>query len=183
MSRLEKLVEQYEEFETFANKDISEWPAATRPGAQMRQREAKDNVTKLGTEIKGLVLGSAVSIFVTGAKADVDAWASESDLNGGTITASAQALYEDLAKDIEPSLGDRRQFGTGQLGMLISAMTRIGKELDFRNIPTPQIFDVATVKTTQALIKAGVKQQHGRPEVGGRHEECHARDDRLAAST
>jgi hypothetical protein len=152
MNKLEQLMEQYAEVEQIANQDLSAWPVKTLPGAQMRQRECRTQMEALGAKYKDALLGSAVAIFLDGDQQQTQQFAKVAEGSGGTLTISAETMYEDLAKDIEPTLGDRRQFGTSQLGMLVSALTRVGKDLDFRNIPVPQIFDVTVCREHQDLI-------------------------------
>jgi hypothetical protein len=150
MTPIEKLLHEYKEAEEWSQKDLASWPANTRPGAEGRVRQARAALDDLKTAYGDLIRQGAFTIFPTGPGAEEFARVAAEEASA--IRVSALSLYSRLAKEIEPSLGDRRTFGITQLGLLINAVTDVARELGMRNLPPPRLDDVAHCPDTEALI-------------------------------
>jgi hypothetical protein len=151
-TNVKKLIQQYAAAEHAKTIDLDSVPFKHRPAMEMAKRQAEAQMNEVKEQYAKFIHEGAFTIFLNGAKADVEAWASVAVKEAGALVIRADALYQNIADDIEPSIGDRRTFGTTQLGLLVSALTNIGKQFDARNIPLPQINDLAHCADRDALV-------------------------------
>lgn len=152
MTPAEKLLNQYEEAVKAAAVNLDDYPIKNRPGMEMRKRESATELPKIRQQYGEIIQAKAFGIFLEGDPQSSAEFARVASEEASTINVSADGLYQTLADGIEESMGTRRTFGTTQLGLLIGALTEVGRELDFRNIPMPQIFDVAICADRAALV-------------------------------
>lgn len=118
----------------------------------MRKADALTDLEKLKVQIVAEVKSTAFGVILTGEAEPVKVFADFAAENAGTINVAADGLFDRICDDIEPSIGDRRTFGTTQLSLMISSMSRLGRDLRLENtLPVPQIDDLVIVKTRDAL--------------------------------
>lgn len=152
--QIKTLMEQYGECEKIVALDLGGHDPKTLPGMQMRQRECKDQIADLKRRYESEVLSRAFTIFLHGPLALQQAYLESAKKTTKVLTADARALYEFLAKDIEPSLGDRRIFGTSQLAMLCRGLTEAGRQIEFTSrLQTPNLPDLRHCPSTNDVIE------------------------------
>lgn len=118
----------------------------------MRKTDAAVELEKLKTLIVNEVKATAFGVVLTGDEEAIKVFADISEENANTINVPADGLFNRICDEIEPSIGDRRTFGTTQLSMLITSMSRLGRELNLEDVlPVPQIDDLVHVKSRDAL--------------------------------
>lgn len=152
MSDVKDLVSEYHREKKIAEASLEGHDPRSAPSAAVRQREARDALENLRGEYAAYVRGAAISIPVSGPPLKVTAFASIAESDCHVVVADACTLYEELARDVEPLLGDRREFSGTHLGQLVRSMTEVGKDLDVWRITAPQIEDVVQVRDFAALV-------------------------------
>jgi hypothetical protein len=152
-SKLEEISSRYEAAAKMAASDLSDWPRASLPGAQMLQREAQDSLPKIRQEYAAALKDGMILVVLRGATVNQEEFARYAQEGAGMIVARADGAYRRLADMIWPALGDRRQFGASQLGLLVEGLAVLGRDLDVRAIKSPQISEVTVVAGREELVE------------------------------
>lgn len=148
-------MKEYKEAEEFSKKDLASWPRNTLPGAQMRQRECRDLMAKIEGLYSDVLRAGAFTMFPLvedGKPETLEQFLRAVRETANPLVFSARTLYQKLADDIEPTLGDRRTFGITQVVRLVTLLTDLGRDLGFRNIPLPQQLDMVHCSTGDDLV-------------------------------
>lgn len=160
MTTLEKLSEEYESVAKTAAMNLDDVPAATRGGWSTRVREAQDRLKDLRVEYRNALLKNGVAIFLEGDAAKVGEFVQlVVDGNEGLVV-DANTLYDRLAREVEVSLSDQRNWGVTQTYRLHQALQAVMFELGLSEMPMPSRDSMPIVPTyadTVAHVKSIVK--------------------------
>jgi hypothetical protein len=151
--KIEKMIAAYAREKKIADADLSGHDPRTLPSAHMRREEARGEVAKLMGEYTGYIRDAAICILVSGPRAHPATFAKIAAESCRAISVTPRDFYASLAKEIEPALGDRREFSGTHLGILVRALTERAKEMDLSNVAAPQIHEVAQVLDEDALVE------------------------------
>lgn len=173
MSTLEKLIEDYESTAKTAAINLDEMPAATRGGWGSRVREAQDHVKEVRTEYKRALLKNGVAIFLEGDAVKIEAAATLARENDGVVI-DANALYERLAKPVEATLSEARQWGVSATHRLHLGIQEIMFETGLSEVsmPASELPYVATFQDVVAHVKKLIRNA-----VGDQFNRCYVEED------
>ena len=148
----EQLMQQYAKFHKVASEDLTGWDWRTLPGKQMQQREAQDALPAILSQYSAYVAKAAIPIFIQGAPDTSRQFAEVAEAEADTITLPVDGLYREIAAQVEPSMGDRRNFTASQLVGFVHALTDHAKSLDFSGQTQPPTFDTVHCPTTDDVV-------------------------------
>lgn len=117
----------------------------------MRKADAAIELESLKKDYEATIKSLAFGIFLLGDDEPIQTFSKFCKEECGTLNVSADGFYDKICDTVEPSIGDRKTFGISQLSLLIRALSEMGRELNVRSIPTPQIDDLVHVKTREEL--------------------------------
>ncbi len=151
MNDLTKLMLGIAEAEKQASINLDAVAPKNLPAMQMAKADALDRIEKLKADYKVFMTGATFTIFTSGTPEDQRTFALIAQQEADVLVVSANDLYMQLAKAVEPTLGDRRTFGTSQLAFLIRSMGDMCRDFKLRDLRTPEIFDLAHPQTLDEL--------------------------------
>lgn len=117
----------------------------------MRKADATTELDTIKKDYEATLKETAFGIILLGDPAEMEKFAKFCADECHTLNVAADGFYDRICESVEPSIGDRKTFGTSQLGLMIRALDTIGRELGARNIPLPQIDDLVHVKNREEL--------------------------------
>lgn len=151
MNTLESLMKEYKECQDVLDQNL-EGLSPFNQSMKMRQADCRDRVQIIEREYMAVLKERAFTIFLEGKPEDQIVWAKIATDEANVMCLSADSFYKKLAEHVEPTLGDRRTFGTSQLATLIRALGEIGRDVGARQVPTPQIFETHHLKGEAAVV-------------------------------
>jgi hypothetical protein len=144
-------------------KDPEEFPARTRPGLVSAQAEAREELLAAEQNYAQYVKDAAVAGVITSSSPErvqeFLALAQEVSAQPLVVVACDE-VYSRLAAAGETGLGASRQFGAGQLGIILEEYAAVGRELQFTSLAAPRwSYDVIvpTHKDFVAAIRTAIR--------------------------
>lgn len=148
-----------------ANQDLSDVPARLQGAWQMAVREAKEAVVALTEEYSKALLANTAGLFAAGEPTKCAQFSKLSASECGTLTVHVDELYVQMAQEVEPTLGARREFGINQLAIVVRQMRDTGNRLKLTgSLAIPRVPETLVVETTEdvvACIKKLVTESNG----------------------
>jgi hypothetical protein len=143
---LDELIKNHEMQNKLAHEDLSGWDPRTINSKITSKRIAADEAKKLESEYKKQVTSRSGVVFVyNGTSESLKAFRKFcKELNLTHYDTSS--LYTRLAKPVEANLGNRREFNSHSILMLVSEMAVVGKELGVEYINAPKLKGIAICK-------------------------------------
>lgn len=114
---LSDILTDYQKATKQAAKDLDAVPEATRPAHAVAIRAAKDALPRLRSEYFQRIMKNAYGFIVTGDEEKSKQF-TQIAAESGAIVIDGDALYNDLANRIQPTIGGRREFSVTQEGHL-----------------------------------------------------------------
>lgn len=158
------VLQEMEAAKKAADIDLEKVPFKNRASLSIAKTDATVKLKSLREEYAALLRERVVTVFVAGSKEDCQLFAQISDAQQGTLSISADAMYEKMAADIEPTIGAQRMFGGTQLQHLIRSVEDCGRQANLGFLQVPRLIDVIVVKppvTTMSVVKDLVTSQLG----------------------
>ena len=154
LTPLEALVQGIQTRRALVAKQPSDFPASTRSGLVLAQGEAKDTLVLLEREYAAYLNSAAVACVILAQTPALEKAFVEKALEctRPLVVIDASALYQRLATVGTQGLGDTRQFGSGQVGLIIEELAAIGKELYFTSLAAPNWQYDEVVPTFQDFV-------------------------------
>lgn len=149
---LENLLKEIETMKVLANQDPANFNPRSRPGLEMQVRQSKDTLASLKEQYSKELLDNSIGIFVSGTSESVQKFSVVAEKEGNTLTLDANELYEKLANEIEPSIGNSREFTSNQAMFLLGSLKGISKELGVTEMQAPKLHEIRVVRTHQDLV-------------------------------
>lgn len=144
-----ELYDQLVDMEKRASIDLEGCDRRTAPSMAIMVNQAKDAVADLQKQYFERVAAATVGIFVLGPAADQ--FAGIAEVEGGTVTVRADALYTRIADMVTPILGDSREFNIISFAKVNQALAEIGVELGIKSMDQPK-YKGDKVPTYAALV-------------------------------
>lgn len=162
LSPVEQLVKNIRDRRDLVSKPIDQLPLATRPAWVAAQQQAQEELLQLERVYAQHVQDAAVTGVVLGPKARVEEFVSigRNIAPSQLIEVRCDEMYERLAKAGVPALGDTRQFGSGQIGLILEEYAAIGRELFFASLGAPAwTYDIVvpTFEDFKAAIRKAIR--------------------------
>lgn len=132
-----------------ASIDITNVRAANRGGISIAKADAEVKLKALREEFVAQLTERVASIFVVGAPADLKQFG-EIAADQGAIVIFADAMYEKMAADIEPTIGAQRMFGGTQVQHLIRSLEDCGRYAGLGFLKVPRLLDVVVTKPPES---------------------------------
>lgn len=147
----EELVSTIKLLEETASMDLSLVPGNTRNGFQMAIVDAKTQLAPLKQEYRNRMFSNSVGFVVTGPKADEYAEVAKKTAPS-LFKLEADQLYASMAKQIEPTIGQSREFTAQQMAGLISLLRETALEAGASpHMQVPLFNESVTVNDTTEL--------------------------------
>lgn len=147
-----EMVKRYAECKEVCSQNPDTFPLRTKPGKLMQMADCAKEMLKIEEEHRNFIKNHAFVIVLKGSAEAQKKWLEVAHKEAEILSIRADKLYREFATVIEPSIGDRKTFGTSQLTLLIQAMIKGCKDLGLQNMPTPQLLDLSHVKNTEELV-------------------------------
>jgi hypothetical protein len=144
-------------------KDPEEFPPRTRTGLVSAQAEAREELLVAEQNYAQYVKDAAVAGVITSSdpKRVQEFLALAQEVSAQPLVVVAcDEMYDRLATAGEVGLGPTRQFGAGQLGIILEEYAAIGRELQFTSLASPRwSYDVIvpTHKDFVAAIRTAIR--------------------------
>lgn len=139
-------------------------PYKNRASAAIAKNDAETKLKALREEYTAQLRERVLTIFVVGSKEDCAIFTKIATDEADVLSIDADAMYEKMAADVEPTIGAQRMFGGTQLQHLIRSLEQRGREANAGFLPVPRILDVVVVNppvTTKAVVKDIIVSQIG----------------------
>ena len=131
-------------------------PVANRAGFEMAKRQAADSIVTLTEELVNQNIPKRLlGLFVKGTGECIDALRKLIETQGG-ITVNANQLYQDWAKEIEPSFGSDSTFKVASFLRLSDLYRTLNDDFEIRNSKSLEYVD--TNCPTRSHIEKHVKK-------------------------
>jgi hypothetical protein len=150
LKTLKELLDNAVETEKLATIDLETWPRNSLSSITNTVNEAKANLADLKKEYGSRISELTIGIFAMGSGAE--AFAKMAEVEGGTLTVHADALYTRLADMITPVLADSREFSIIAFNRLIQGLTDVAHELGFKAMDMPK-YVIGPVPTRESLVQ------------------------------
>jgi hypothetical protein len=149
---MKELFDRINTTDKIANTSIESIDARMRPGWEVRIASAKEELELLVKELEHATIPTRLKgIFAGGDGQAVASTALYVEKSGG-IVIDARKMYSDIAKNIEPSFGVQREFGTQQYAMLVTELRHLGNELELISNPKAPIMKDVLCPTFNDLV-------------------------------
>lgn len=146
--RVSEVVSHIASLSHVASADLSNWPAHTRPGMEIRKNRAQNEVVLLKKEYSAYLGGALCLLFVGGEPEHVQTFAELAEDEGDTITVDAGKLYRDVAEKIMPTLGPSRLIESTQGVILGTQIQKIADELKVDDYRRPNLDVIVSTRVT-----------------------------------
>jgi hypothetical protein len=156
-SPIEILVDGIKARQALVAKNPEEFPKNNRTGLVSAQSDAREELVGAERQYASYVKEAAVAgIVVSSDPAKVQEFltAAQEISAQPLVVVNCAEMYERLAAVGEPGLGATRQFGSGQLGIIIEEYAAIGREMNFASISSPKWSYDVLVPTKEAFAAA-----------------------------
>jgi hypothetical protein len=152
MMSLENILNEIASYEEVIDLDLDSVRPQVRPGFESRKRDAKDNLPLLKAKYEREALSHSIGFFVDGTPEQVKSFSEVSAEEGGTITVSASAMYERLAKPSHAAMGGSREFTAGDMSLLVNELKEVMRELDIHDIDSPSLTGLHVLHTFEDVV-------------------------------
>jgi hypothetical protein len=155
LTPLEALVKGIKDRRALVAKQPSDFPPATRSGMVFAQGEASEQLVLFEKEYGNYLKTAAVAGIVMAKNEDLGKAFLETAqkfCKQPLVVVDASALYRRLAGSVTAALGQSRQFGSGQVGLVIEELAAIGKELFFTSLAAPNWQYDEVVSDLEAIV-------------------------------
>jgi hypothetical protein len=149
---LDKLVGEILETEKMANVDPESFDWRARPSITNTKREAQARLADLKKKYEKAIVGSTVSIFALGDKADEFAAAAVEESKTPIIVLDADEFYKKISTRVEATLGARREFGTTQMVLIVRGLTDMAEELGIGSFDSPKFVPSGVLPDSAAVL-------------------------------
>lgn len=161
LSPIEQLVKDIVDRRELVAKPLDILPLKSRTGWVAAQQQAADELLPLERAYAQHLQDAAVTGIVTGPAERVKEFvALGKQMSSQVIEVECDAMYVRLGKAGVQALGDSRQFGSGQIGLILEEYASIGRELFFASLGGPRwVYDtvVPTFEDFVAAIRNGIR--------------------------
>lgn len=151
MNDLELALKEYQDTLTMSSINLDDVPLRTRPGKESQKREAQNRLEEVqasyGTQLRKALFGIAITGSETQEFVKIALEESES------LVVNGAEIYERIAERVSASLGDKKEFGVGQYGIVIQELRAIGGELNVTSMPSPKWTEPVFVGNKEGLLK------------------------------
>lgn len=149
----ENVFQQYKENLKIMSTDLYSWDRRTLPAMSMRVQDATQQNPKLKEMFLSHLYDTAYCLYLhgsTGKQKQLSRIVEETYEN--IVTLDGLELYENLAKVVEPSLGDRKDFGPTQIVLLTRALEEELYKSNKIIFTAPSLNDVKKCPTFEDLV-------------------------------
>ena len=153
MADLKELAKQITEARATARIEIDAVPYSIRGAVQNSIVDAKERLEKLEKEYATAIRRNSIGILLSGDASRQETVVEIAAEEAGTVTVRADDLYQRLATDIEPSLGNTNEFGSTQLSILRRSLTEVAGELGIAQMALPLMGDLYGVPDRATLVR------------------------------
>lgn len=148
----ESVFQQYKENLEIMKTDLHSWDRRTLPAMSMRVQDAKQQNPKLREMFLAHLFDTAYSLYLSGNVAKQKQFLKViEETFENIVPLNGMELYEGFAQVVEPSLGDRRDFGPTQIVLLTRALEEELYKNDRILFTAPTLNDVKKVSTFEEL--------------------------------
>lgn len=127
--------------------DIINVKQKNRASISIAKTDAEVKMKGLREEYGAQLAERVATIFVVGSKTDCETFSQIAQAETSSIIVSADAMYERIATEIEPTVGAQRMFGGTQLQHLIRSLEDVGREAGAQFLKVPRLLDVVVCKS------------------------------------
>jgi hypothetical protein len=150
---LDELVKNHEIQSKLANEDLSGWDVRTLNSKITGKRIAADEAKKVELEYKKQVTSRSGTVFVYGGTTEVLNKFLEAVKELNVPTYNTDYVYVRLAKPVEANIGNRREYNSHSILMLVSEMAVLGKELGVEYINAPKLTGMSICGTFDDTVR------------------------------
>jgi hypothetical protein len=149
---LDELVKSFELQNKLANEDLSGWDKRTLNGKITAKRIAKDEVGKIELQYYKELISRSAPVFIYGTNPESIIKFTSVCKEFNVPVYNTNTLYDRLAVPVEANLGNRREFNSHSILMLVSEMAALGKELGMEYIQAPKMTGVCICETATETV-------------------------------
>lgn len=149
---LDELVKNWELQDGLANEDLSGWDKRTLNGKITAKRIAQDEVKKTELQYYKELTSRSAPVFIYGANVENTVKFTNICKEFNVPVYSTNTLYSRLSRPVEINLGNRREFNSHSILMLVSEMAVVGKELGMEYIQAPKMTGLARCETEEDVV-------------------------------
>lgn len=150
---LENILTEYKRAEEVSKRNLDTVSPSTRPAHEAAVRKAKSELPQLRVEYLTAISKSAYGFFVDGDQAKVDKFVEIARENGAFLV-DADAIFRELAKRVQPSLGGRKEFSVTQVSLLDYALRELVEATGYEGkLNRISISEVRVTSNEEQLVK------------------------------
>lgn len=162
---LTEILSDIEAASEIANRDLFDISPRLHAGHQMAVREAKERVGTLTNEYAQALLSNTAGLFTAGDPVKCAEFAKLAAEECGTLTVDVGEMYLEIARAIEPTLGQRREFSFTQLEIVMRSLFDVANRLKLKGsmaVPRlPESLVVETLADVAECVKKLVTEANG----------------------
>lgn len=149
MRTTEDILKELQITKKLAETDLDLVKPNVRSGHEMAKRDAADRLPRLFREYVEVLFKGARALFPNGSPKNVEKYVQVARAEGGVgvVTVDGGELYKKIAWEIEPSIGQSRDFGVTQLQLLMALVKQISYDVSFKD-PVPPVLNELRACTT-----------------------------------
>lgn len=152
MSDLETLGAEIQRVAKTAATNLEDIPWQTRSAWGISIEEAKARLGSLKKAYREAILKNGVAIFLEGNAEKAAEFAKLIRESGEGLVVDASALYERLAKGVNGTMGDTRQWGVHQSAKLNRDLQEVMHEIGLKDMPAPTRKDMPVLPKYEDVV-------------------------------